>query len=51
LYPSFHGFDVMPVSGLSLTPFQPYSEVVVLPSITAPAAFRRVTKGLSSSGT
>src|SRR3990170_8315129 len=28
----FHGLRVMPVSGLSVTPFQPNSGVVVLPS-------------------
>ena len=33
----FHGLRVMPVSALSVTPFQPYSGVQVLPSSTAPA--------------
>src|SRR5208282_5500649 len=45
----FHGLRVMPVKGLSVTPFQPNSGVVVLPSSTAPASRRRATAGASSS--
>ena len=41
----------MPVSGAWLTPFQPNSEVVVLPSTTAPASRRRVTNGVSAPNT
>ena len=41
----------MPVSGLSPSPFQPNSGVVVLPSMTPPACFRRRTTGGSTSGT
>ncbi len=47
----FHGLRVLPVSGLSPMPFQPNSGVVVLPSITPPAARRRGTNGASTSGT
>src|SRR5205814_5554781 len=36
-------------SGLSVTPFQPNSGVVVLPSSTAPASRKRATAGASSS--
>src|SRR6185295_5711255 len=43
-----HGLRVMPVNGLSVTPFQPNSGVVVLPSRTAPASRRRATDGASS---
>ena len=39
----------MPVSGLSVTPFQPNSGVVVFPSNTAPLDLSRPTKGASSS--
>ena len=49
--PGFHGLRVMPVTGLSPSAFQPNSGVVVLPSMTPPAAFRRRTKGASVSGT
>ena len=48
--PCFHGLCVMPVSGLSDTPFQPNSEVVVLPSTMPPSAWRRGTTGVSSVG-
>ena len=34
----FHGLRVMPCSGQSPGDFQPYSVVVVLPTMTAPAA-------------
>jgi hypothetical protein len=44
----FHGLRVMPVSGLSVTPFQPNSGVVVLPRKTAPCSRRRATDALSS---
>jgi hypothetical protein len=42
---------VIPVSGLWLTPFQPNSGAVVLPTITVPACCRRVTDGVLSAGT
>ena len=42
------GLRVTPVSGLSVTAFQPNSGVVVLPITTAPAARRRATDGASS---
>src|SRR6185437_15537666 len=45
LYPCFHGLCVIPVSGEWLTPVQPNSEVVVLPSAIAPAARSRGTIG------
>ena len=38
----------MPVSGLSVTPFQPNSGVVVLPSSTAPCSRSRAVAGASS---
>ncbi len=44
----FQGLRVVPVSGLSVEPFQPNSGVVVLPSRTAPASRRRATDGASS---
>ncbi len=44
----FQGLRVMPVSALSVTPFQPNSGVVVLPKSTAPASRRRATAGASS---
>src|SRR5262249_53877921 len=44
----FHGLRVMPVRGLSVTPFQPNSGVVVLPTSTAPCSRRRATAGASS---
>src|SRR6185295_6571842 len=43
-----HGLRVMPVSGLSVTPFQPYSGTVVLPIKTAPLSRRRAVIGESS---
>src|SRR5919197_244851 len=46
-----HGLREMPVTGLSVTPLKPNSGVVVLPSMTAPAALRRSTTGASSDGT
>src|SRR6516165_4999125 len=44
-----HGLRVTPVSGESVTPFQPNSGVVVLPKNTAPAHRRRAVAGESSS--
>src|SRR5687768_3312202 len=44
----FQGLRVMPVSGLSHTPFQPNSGVVVLPSNTAPCSRSRAVAGASS---
>src|SRR5688572_28805547 len=44
----FQGLRVMPVSGLSHTPFQPNSGVVVLPRITAPCSRTRAVAGASS---
>ena len=43
-----HGLRVMPVSGPSVTPFQPSSGVVVLPTITPPCSRTRATEGESS---
>src|SRR5260370_9269041 len=40
-----HGLRVIPVSGESVTPFQPNSGVVVLPKKTAPASRSRATGG------
>ena len=48
--PDFQGFSVDPKTRLVLSPFQPYSGVLVLPSVTAPAAFTRSTNGASKSG-
>src|SRR5215207_5236682 len=44
----FHGFPVSPVSGLSVTPFHPYSGVVVFPRRTAPCSRSRAATGASS---
>ncbi len=44
----FQGLRVMPVSALSVTPFQPNSGVVVLPTMTAPCSRRRAVAGASS---
>src|SRR2546428_10695865 len=49
--PVFQGLRVMPVSGLSPSPFQPNSGVVVLPSMTPPACLRRRTTGGATPGT
>jgi len=43
-----HGLRVIPVSGLSPSAFQPNSEVVVLPRMTAPASRNRAVAGDSS---
>src|SRR5439155_5494838 len=48
VFAGFHGLRVMPVSGLSVTPFQPDSGVVVLPTSTAPCSRRRAVAGASS---
>src|SRR6185503_11826840 len=48
VFARFHGLRVMPVSALSVTPFQPNSGVVVLLSSTAPCSRRRATTGASS---
>ena len=45
----FQGLRVMPCSGQSPGDFQPNSVVVVLPRMTAPACFRPITAGASSS--
>src|SRR5438477_12442466 len=48
VFRGFQGLRVIPVSGLSVTPFQPNSGVVVLPSSTAPFSRSRATAGASS---
>src|ERR1044071_5973538 len=48
VFAGFQGLRVMPVSGLSVTPFQPNSGVVVLPSNTAPASRSLAVAGASS---
>lgn len=45
----FQGFTVDPVRGLSVTPFHPYSGVVVFPRRTAPCSRSRAATGASSS--
>src|SRR5436305_9291942 len=42
-----HGLRVTPVNGLSVTPFQPNSGIVVLPTTIAPCSLRRATVGAS----
>src|SRR4029078_3080119 len=49
VFSGFQGLRVMPVSGEPVTPFQPNSGVVVLPSNTAPSSSSRATVGASSS--
>jgi hypothetical protein len=44
-----HGLRVTPVSGESVTPFQPSSGVVVRPTTTAPCSRSRATAGASTS--
>ena len=44
----FQGLRVIPVKGLSVTPFMANSGVVVLPSSTAPCSRSRATGGASS---
>jgi len=46
--PIFHGLCVAPNSFESVTPFQPYSGEVVLPSSTVPASRRRCATGEST---
>ena len=48
VWAGFQALRVMPCSGQSPGDFQPYSVVVVLPTITAPAAFNPTTAGASS---
>ncbi len=48
VWAGFHALRVMPCNGQSPGDFQPYSVVVVLPTITAPAAFNPTTAGASS---
>src|SRR5699024_968935 len=47
----FQGFEVTPVSSLSVTPSIPNSGVVVLPKTSAPASLSRPTLMASFSGT
>src|SRR5262249_25687880 len=49
VFDTSHGFLVIPVSGLSVTPFHPNSGVVVLPIRIAPLSRSRATAGASSS--
>ena len=51
VFARFHGLRVMPVSGLSPTPLQPNSLVVVLPITIAPARLTRSTDGASAAAT
>ena len=44
----FQGLRVTPHSGESVTPFQPNSDMVVLPRMTAPCSRARATAGASS---
>ena len=44
-----HGLPVTPVRGASVTPFQPSSGVVVLPTSTPPCSRTRATDGASTS--
>src|SRR5215203_4901823 len=48
VYPGAQGLPVNPVRGLSVTPFHPYSGVVVFPRRTAPCSRSRATTGASS---
>src|SRR5271170_6100471 len=43
-----HGFLVTPVSGLSVTPFQPNSGVAVFPSRTSPCSRSLATAGAAT---
>ena len=49
--PRFQGLRVGPKRRLWVAPIQPKVGVLVLPSMIAPAAFRRSTIGASSLGT
>src|SRR5918997_2318957 len=51
VFTRFHGLNDGPNTRLPESPFQPNSGVLVLPSMTAPAAYNRSTTGASSSGT
>ena len=46
-----HGLWLVPATRLLVSPFQPNSGVLLLPSSTPPAASRRSTTGASKSGT
>ena len=46
----FQGLRVVPETGLVVSPFQPNSGELVLPSITEPASLTRSTKTASLSG-
>src|SRR5882672_4334279 len=48
VFAGFHGLRLMPVSGLSVTPFQPNSGMLVLPRKIAPCSRMRATAGESS---
>src|SRR3954451_1605284 len=48
VFAGFHGLRLMPVSGLSVTPFQPNSGKLVLPRKTAPCSRMWATAGESS---
>src|SRR5882762_4268845 len=48
VFSEFHGFRLMPVSGPSVTPFQPNSGMLVLPRKVAPCSRMRATAGESS---
>src|SRR5437879_12478074 len=50
VWPRLHGLRVAPKRRLSVTPTQPSVGVFVLPSMIAPAAFRRSTGGAASGG-
>src|SRR5260370_27971233 len=45
VFSGFQGLRVMPVSGLSVTPFPPNSGVAVLPSRAAPLSLSRAPAG------
>ena len=51
VWSGFHGLRVAPKVGFSLKGQRPTSGVIVLPTITAPAARRRRTTSLSASAT
>src|SRR5437868_15299301 len=47
--PVFHGLRVTPLSGVSVTPLWPTSELVLCANTIAPASRRRATAGASAS--
>ena len=49
--PWYQGLWLVPATRLLVSPFQPYSGVLLLPSSTPPAASSRSTTGASKSGT